>query len=412
MTAMTFKHAQLDNGLTLIAEVTPSAQSMAVGFFARTGSRDETAEIAGVSHFLEHMVFKGTERRSASAVNLEFDEMGAHYNAFTSEENTVYYGAVLPEFQDRLLALLGDILRPALRQQDFDVEKNVILEEIAMYQDIPRYRLYDNLMSEHFAGHALGHSVLGANETIQALRREQMEDYFRRRYSPTNVTLVGVGNVDFDRLVDHARKLCGHWQPFEAKRDTTPAAASCAQRLIADPKVARQHLAMMSRGPAAQDDRRYAAMLAATILGDSTGSRLYYALVETALADEASTAYDSLDGDGAFITFLSCDSDKAARALDIARGELRRFLQDGPTAAELEAAKNKIATGATLKGEIPMGRLTAVGFDWVYRKEYSPLADQIEALFAVSDKDILDVVRQFDLCAATTVGLGPLDKLA
>ena len=140
---MQFQQTQLDNGLAIIAEVNPSAASMAAGVFVRTGSRDETAEISGVSHFLEHMMFKGTPRRTALDVNREFDEIGANYNAFTSEENTVYFGAVLPAHQTRLLDILGDILRPALRGEDFETEKGVLLDEIARYQDVPGFRLYE-----------------------------------------------------------------------------------------------------------------------------------------------------------------------------------------------------------------------------------------------------------------------------
>src|SRR6478752_6333652 len=135
---MEFRKHRLDNGLEIIAETNADAHSMSVAFIVRTGSRDETDNVAGVSHFLEHMCFKGTARRSADDVNREFDEIGAQYNAFTSEENTVYYGAVLPEYQRRVVDLLTDMLRPALRQDDFDVEKNVILEEIALYKDRPQ----------------------------------------------------------------------------------------------------------------------------------------------------------------------------------------------------------------------------------------------------------------------------------
>src|ERR1700758_3458827 len=123
-------HSQLlDNGLQIIAETSPSARSMALGFFVRTGSRDETPEVSGVSHFLEHMVFKGTPRRSALDVNRDFDRIGAHYNAFTSEENTVFYAAILPEYMAQAVDVLSDILRPSLRGDDFDMEKNVIIEE-------------------------------------------------------------------------------------------------------------------------------------------------------------------------------------------------------------------------------------------------------------------------------------------
>ena len=140
---MKYRKETLDNGLEVVAECNDAAHSLGVGFFVRTGARDETDETAGVSHFLEHMVFKGTPTRSADDVNREFDEMGAHYNAFTSEERTVYYAAVLPEYQLRALALLADIMRPALREQDFDTEKQVIIEEIQMYEDQPPFGLDD-----------------------------------------------------------------------------------------------------------------------------------------------------------------------------------------------------------------------------------------------------------------------------
>ena len=129
----------LPNGLEIVAECNAAAYSTALGFFVRTGSRDENDAMAGVSHFLEHMAFKGTPSRSADDVNREFDEMGAHYNAFTNEENTVFYAAVLPEHQDRAVELLADILRPSLREDDFDTEKQVILEEIQMYEDQPPF---------------------------------------------------------------------------------------------------------------------------------------------------------------------------------------------------------------------------------------------------------------------------------
>jgi predicted Zn-dependent peptidase len=134
-----FRKHTFDNGLELVAECNAEARSASVGFFVRTGARDETDDVAGVSHFLEHMVFKGTPKRTAEQVNLDFDAMGADYNAFTSEEQTVYYASILPEYVDRAVDLLADIMRPSLRQEDFDTEKKVIIEEIRMYLDQPPY---------------------------------------------------------------------------------------------------------------------------------------------------------------------------------------------------------------------------------------------------------------------------------
>ncbi len=408
---MEFKHTTLDNGLEIIVEVNPDAASMAAGFFARTGSRDETANISGVSHFLEHMMFKGTERRSPTDVNREFDEMGAAYNAFTSEENTVYYAAVLPEFQSRVLDLLGDMLRPSLRNKDFDMEKNVILDEIARYEDMPTFRCYEKAMALHFAGHPLGQCVLGSPDSIKALKRDDMLAYFERRYSPGNVKCVAVGNVDFDAFVDKARQMCSHWKPFDAPREIAPAAPKAQQSVIADANVTREHIALMSPAPSCQDDARYAAQLAASIIGDSTGSRLYYALVEPAIADEAHLSYDPMDGEGCFLGFISADPDRASKAVQIARDVFRRFMDEGPSEDELQAAKNKIASGATLKGELPMGRLTEVGFNWVYRSEYTPLSEQIARMFEVTTDQITELVNRYDMTAATVLGLGPLETL-
>ena len=404
---MSFKHTQLGNGLNVIAEVNPANASLAIGFFVRTGSRDETPSVAGVSHFLEHMLFKGTDRRSPADINREFDEMGAMYNASTSEENTVYYAAVLPEFQDRALDLLSDMMRPALREEDFNTEKNVIIEEISLYDDRPQFRLYEKLMARHFAGHPLGSSILGTRESIAALRRDDMLAYFNRRYSPSNLTLVGVGNLDWGRFADQAGQHCGHWDSFLATRQTPAAPGRGQAGGITDAKLVRQHIGLMSPAPAAQDESRYAAALLGGILGDDTGSRLFYALVEPAIAEDASCEYEGFDGAGAMLTFIVADPARAEQALQIARDEYARFAAEGPAQAELAAAQNKTACGATLKGELPMGRMSAVGFDWVYRQSYRPLQEHIQRILAVTPPQVLELARKYDLSATTLLTLGP-----
>ena len=215
---MEFLRHTLPNGLEIVAERNAAAYSTAVGFFVRTGARDESDAVAGVSHFLEHMMFKGTPSRSADDVNREFDEMGAHYNAFTNEENTVYYAAVLPEHQDRAVELLADILRPSLREDDFNTEKQVILEEIQMYEDQPPFGADDKCRAMHYGPHPLGRSVLGTAESVGQLPVAAMREYFRRRYSPENIVLAGAGRIDFDALTALAGRLCGGWQRTAAGR--------------------------------------------------------------------------------------------------------------------------------------------------------------------------------------------------
>src|SRR5918912_2479462 len=175
---LTFKHHQLKNGLDIIAEINPDSHSIAAGLFVKTGARDEDVNVNGVSHFLEHMMFKGSSKYTWEDVNRIFDEMGARYNAFTSQEMTAYYANVLPEFTEKAIEHLSHLLRPAIRNEDFDTEKKVILEEIAMYLDDPGHRLYERLMEQHFQHHPLSMSILGSADSIRKLQREQMERYF------------------------------------------------------------------------------------------------------------------------------------------------------------------------------------------------------------------------------------------
>ncbi len=408
---MEFKQTQLDNGLTIIAEVMPAAKSMAMGFFVRTGSRDETPEVSGVSHFLEHMMFKGTDKRTVWDVNLEFDRMGAQYNAFTSEENTVYYAAVLPEFQSQILDLWADLMRPALRQEDFDTEKGVICEEIAMYQDMPHFDVLDRCRKLHFADHGCGNSVLGTVESIQAMQRDQMHEYFSRRYSPDNIVLSCAGKLDWDALVAQANELCGHWEPSNAERSLVDFPGTAVQEVFQNDKVTREHVCLIAAAPSAQSPMRYAASLLANVIGDDTGSRLYWALVDSALADSADLEYEPLDGTGAFYAYVSCDPDQTSKVLGIVSECLAKVRQEGITEKELQAAKNKISSSVTLQGELPMGRLVPLGFGWTYRKEYRPLADELVALNAVTLDEINELLKQYPLENITRLGLGPIASI-
>src|SRR5947208_3235703 len=209
--ALSFKHARLSNGLDVIAEVNPDSHSFAAGMFVKTGARDEEVVVNGVSHFLEHMMFKGSEKYRWEDVNRIFDEIGARYNAFTSQEMTAYYANVLPEFTERAIEHLAHLLRPAIRAEDFTTEKKVILEEIAMYLDDPGHRLYEQLMEAHFGNHPLSMSVLGSSDSIAKLQQPQMADYFKNRYGPGNMVLVATGKLDFDEIVRLAEKYMGTW---------------------------------------------------------------------------------------------------------------------------------------------------------------------------------------------------------
>jgi predicted Zn-dependent peptidase len=401
-----FHHHQLPNGLDVVAEQNPDAHSFAVGLFVKTGSRDEQSTINGVSHFLEHMMFKGSSKYTWEDVNRIFDEIGAKYNAFTSQEMTAYYANVLPEFTEKAIEHLSHLLRPAIRVEDFTTEKKVILEEIAMYLDDPGHRLYERLMEAHFGNHPLSMSILGSPESIQRLQRDEMANYFRQRYGPGNMVLSATGKLDFDELVRLAERYCGDWPHVDAPREQ-PDPIYKPQRLeMTDPKLNRQYVMGMTPGPSAQDDRRFAARVLADVIGDSDGSRFYWALVDNAIAEEADFGFYPHDACGSFYIALTTAPERSAQALQIARDELEKVKSD-LKADEVERAKNKIASSLVLQGEVPLGRMRSIGGQWIYNKQYRSLELDMATLKAVTRDSLMDLMRDFPFDPMTIVTLGP-----
>ena len=408
---LTFHHKQLKNGLDIVAEVNPDSHSFAAGLFVKTGSRDETPDVNGVSHFLEHMMFKGSSKYTWEDVNRIFDEMGAKYNAFTSQEMTAYYANVLPEFTEKAVEHLSHLLRPALRESDFDTEKKVILEEIAMYLDDPGHRLYEKLMEAHFGNHPLSMSILGSPESIQKLKRDQMEHYFRGRYGPRNMVLSATGKLQFDEIVRLAEKYCGSWAPVDAPRDQPPPMYKPQRIDLTDPKLNRQYTMGMTPGPSAQDDRRFAARVLADVIGDSEGSRFYWALVDNAIAEDADFGFYPHDACGSFYIALTTDPDRTDQALSIAMAELDKVKKD-LTADEVERARNKIASSLVLSGEVPLGRMRSIGGQWIYNKEYRSLEQDMATLMTVDVPALRQLMDDFPFDPLTLVTLGPGDKPA
>ncbi|HEV3136917.1 MAG TPA: pitrilysin family protein [Pirellulales bacterium] len=408
---MEFRKHQLDNRLQIIAECNAEAHSTALGFFVQTGARDETDEVAGVSHFLEHMMFKGTPTRSAQDVNREFDEMGAHYNAFTSEEQTVYYAAVLPELQTAAVELLGDIIRPSLREEDFNTEKQVIIEEIRMYEDQPPFGADEKCKAAHFGSHPLGRSVLGTVQSITDLRVEAMRQYFEKRYAPDNITLAAAGRIDFEALVAAAERLCGHWKPMAPPREIPPAAPHLGFECLKKETATLEYVLQLAGGPASADSDRYAAKILATILGDDSGSRLYWALVDSGLAEQASLSHHDYQGTGLFMTYMSCDPENAQANLDEIAKIYAQAERDGVTAAELAQAKSKINSRVVLGSERPRGRLFSVGGNWMQRREYRTVQQDLQSIDAVSLEAMAEVLARYPLSINTTLAIGPTTGL-
>jgi predicted Zn-dependent peptidase len=409
---MPFHEHQLANGLTILGESSPTARSAAIGFFVRTGSRDETPEVSGVTHFLEHMVFKGTPHRSALDVNLDFDRIGADYNAFTSEENTVFHAAVLPEYLARAVDILADILRPSLRVEDFDMEKKVIIEEIGMYEDQPSFCAYDNAKRVFFGEHKLGNSILGSVASITDLRRDQMYEYFQRRYVPSNILVSVAGHFDWRAFVDVVTRHCGDWQPGPVGRDCVREAPGTGKtELVVKPKVTQEHVILVASGPPAHSPMRYAADMLSMAVGDDSGSRLYWELVDPGLADAADQSFHEYEGTGSFYTSFSGEPQRAGENLELIRGVLGEVTRDGITEEELQQARSKMMSRLVRGSERPKGRMMALGMNWTYQHEYRSVDEELKRYEAVTLADVRSVLERYPLERVTTLALGPLAKL-
>ena len=409
---MEFQQHQLDNGLQIVAEVNPRAYSTALGFFVNSGARDETPDIGGVSHFLEHMVFKGTPNRTAEQVNRELDEMGSHSNARTGEERTIYHSTVLPEFQDRAVELLADILRPSLRTDDFEMEKKVICEEIMMYDDQPPFGGHEKIMASYFGNHGLGQSILGTVDTVTSLTPEKMRAYFDQRYSPGNITLVAAGNVDFEGLVRVANECCGQWPALDAPRNLEPVEPNLEFSCIQKESAAQQYLIQLCPGPDTEDEDRFAARVLCSIFGDDGGSRLYWEFVDTGLAEYAAMGGYEYAKAGILMTFM-CGSPENTESNFERLVELQNELsKNGITDSELELAKAKISSGMILGSERPENRMFAVGANWLARQEYRTVREVAEQYERLTITDLNRVAEKFKFSPANTLAVGPLESLS
>ena len=382
-----FKHARLENGLTIIAEVDPSAHSAAVGYFVRTGARDEPTPQMGVSHFLEHMMFKGTDKRSAERLNQDFDRLGARNNAYTSAELTCFHATVTPDRLTDVNDVLADMMRPALRDDDFTTEKGVILEEIAMYDDNPFWVLYEHAMEKFYGKHPIGHRVLGTKESITAMTSVQMREYFEQRYSADNTVVAISGRMDFDAMVDHIAQRCGSWRPTKVTRDPARPATEGGTLELRRDNVSRAYAMLVCEAPGMEDDRRYAAAMLTQILGGSDNSRLHWALIEPGLAEEAEAAHDARDHAGDYLVYVSCEPQRLDEVWSIVEKTIDEF-SASLTEDDLAKVRSRAVTAATLAGERPSGRMQRLGRLWTYLGRHIPLEEELEGISGVTLADV------------------------
>ena len=395
------------NGLTLIGEYHEHAVSTSLMYVVNAGSRDETPELAGVSHFLEHMAFKGNEQYTADDLNRLFDEVGANYNAFTRVDATAYYGSVVHSRAEEFLTLLSQLLRPSLREDDFTVEKNVILEEIAMYQDRPEMHLYDQSRERFWNGHGLGNSILGTASSVAGLTSEQMRTYFHSRYSTKNMLFVATGKYNWDALVRQVTELTKDFASGPIQRAFAPATVQSGVFHETQERLKRTHMIMWYPAPKRPSAPNYTLPLLVSLIGGSSNSRLYWELEATGLAEEASLYADQTTDNGMLYGFLQSAPEDAHQVIDTYRQVLHTVQTEGLTKKEWEQARRKYAAATTMAAETPRGRLRALAFSYLAWQRYLSLDEQLDLVMSASLDEANDFLATEPFNSEFLMTLGP-----
>jgi predicted Zn-dependent peptidase len=276
-----------------------------------------------------------------------------------------------------------------------------------MYQDNPMSVAYDAAKAAHFGSHPLGQSILGTVASIEGMKIEQMRDYFAHHYGAENIVLAFAGKTDWDQVLGLAQRHCGAWPAAGATRQAVVPRGTGSFQAILRADDQQQTVIGVVDAPPLESDDRYAAQLLTTILGDHTGSRLYWALIDPGYADGAELSYQDYNQAGAFYTFLSCEPGETQANLGRIAKVYRTMLAEGPTAEELSQAQNKVLARSVLRSERPMGRLASLGFHWAYRRAYLSVAEELEAFSRVSLSDLRRVLDRWPLVPMTVVSVGP-----
>lgn len=412
-----FRSATLSNGLRIVAEVDRRGYSTAMGYFVLTGGRNEVDLESGVSHFLEHMMFKGSATRTAEDVNRELDELGGQSNAYTSEEQTVYYSTVLPKFQDRAVELLTDILSPKLEAQDFETERQVILEEIAKYEDQPPFGAFERVTEIFFTPRDVGRRVLGTAESIRAMTIDTMRDYFNRRYRPERIVLAATGNVDFDGLVELAERCTSLWgeRPLpEAPSPDDPESLPegiALDRYLSIPEAAQAYLVRISEGPNFTDPDRYAVRILSTVLADEGGSRLFWELIDTGRAEVATFWSHEYTDKGCMHTYLACAPEDLASNRRLMDEVLMNAKVSGFESEEIQQALNKTIAALIMHSERPSNQLFGLGSRWLCLNEYLDLDERLDRYRKITEADLVRAAEKYIRTDVTEVIAAPAAEL-
>lgn len=385
----------LDNHVNILTEDIPHVRSVAVGFFVDVGSRDEDNEVSGVSHFIEHLMFKGTKRRTAKDIAETLDAVGGQLNAFTTKEFTCYYARVLDEHFDLAVDLLSDMFfESKFDLQDIDRERNVIIEEIKMYEDAPDELVHDIFAGSMWKGHALGRPIAGTAEVIAGLSREKIIDYYHKHYNPAKLTVAVAGNIDHDRVINKLRPILESkpGQLFD-RRIITPVPH---QDVICRNKETEQvHLCIGTPGLKLNDDNIYVFQVTNTILGGGISSRLFQEIREQrGLVYSVYSYHTSYRDAGLFCVYAGLSKENIDQVMELILKEIRDIQINGVNKQELQRAKDQLKGNLLLSLENVSTRMSRLGKSQLYLNKVIPPEEIVALVNKVTADEIQELSRQ------------------
>jgi predicted Zn-dependent peptidase len=410
-----YRKLVLHNGLRVVTERIPTLRSVTVGLWVNVGSRDEGVGEEGLSHFLEHMFFKGTRNRSATQISREIDALGGEMNAFTTRETTTFYIKVLDQQLKPALALLSDIFHHSrFDPRDVEKEKQVVLEEIRMVQDDPEDLVQELHQAQMLKRHPLGRPILGQAATVQELRRDHLLRYVRTHYHPRQIVIAVAGNFDPKGLPSWLESSFGSFQrPAPPQVNRWPSEVSGGLVVRRKP-LEQAHLSLGLKGVALGHKDRYAAHALNAMLGGSVSSRLFQEVREKRGLAYSIYSYLSAFSDGGTVTIYAATRPReAARVVELVCKEIRRLRNAGAERAELERAKNQMKGSLMLSLESSHSRMSKLAKDELYLGRHQSLEEILSEIDGVSGEQVLRLSHElFDLSCLSVTALGPVSASA
>jgi len=400
------------SGIRVVTERMPEVRSVTIGCYVAVGGRDEPGELAGASHFLEHLLFKGTPTRSAHEIAEAVDARGGEMNAFTAREHTAFYTRLPSAELAFAVELLADVVSaPAFRPEEIESERQVILEELALSEDEPDERAHTLCMEALFPAHPLGREVLGTEDTVDAMTRDQIVGFHSRHYGPANLVVAAAGDIDHDAVVSavverfDGTAAAGHRRPRSAP--TEPAVPMAALRRGTE----QAHLTLGWRAFDHHDPDRYPLAVLNQVLGAGMSSRLFQEIRERRGLAYSVYSYSALFSDaGAVMVYAGTAPARLPEVRSRIEAEIARLVADGVSDHELAVAKGYLEGSLVLGLEDSGSRMARLGSNLMSRGEVTPVDDHLVKIGAVTRDDVARVVQRVLAGPATVAAVGPLDE--